>query len=45
MLGAEPHRAYNRILLSHVLAGKVDEPDVELAEAAGHGVDVRTGVR
>ena len=26
VLGAEPHPAYNRILLSSVLAGKVDEP-------------------
>ncbi|KXK63642.1 FAD/NAD(P)-binding oxidoreductase [Micromonospora rosaria] len=44
VLGAEPHRAYNRIMLSTLLAGKIDEPDVELTEAAGHGVDVRTGV-
>ncbi|EEP71702.1 FAD-dependent pyridine nucleotide-disulphide oxidoreductase [Micromonospora sp. ATCC 39149] len=44
VLGAEPHRAYNRIMLSTLLAGKLDEPDVELTEAAGHGVDVRTGV-
>ncbi|MEU7977732.1 FAD-dependent oxidoreductase [Micromonospora sp. NPDC049081] len=44
VLGAEPHRAYNRIMLSTLLAGKVDEPDVELAEVAGQGTDVRTGV-
>jgi assimilatory nitrate reductase electron transfer subunit len=44
VLGAEPHRAYNRIMLSALLAGKLGEPDVELAEAAGQGVDVRTGV-
>ncbi|MFG3598932.1 FAD-dependent oxidoreductase [Micromonospora chersina] len=43
VLGAEPHRAYNRILLSALLAGKIDEPDVELAEVAGQGADVRTG--
>ncbi|MEV4724043.1 FAD-dependent oxidoreductase [Micromonospora humida] len=43
VLGAEPHRAYNRIMLSTLLAGKVDEPDVELAEVAGQGTDVRTG--
>ncbi|MEV0426092.1 FAD-dependent oxidoreductase [Micromonospora sp. NPDC050495] len=43
VLGAEPHRAYNRIMLSTLLAGKIDEPDVELAEVAGQGVDVRTG--
>ncbi|MGC5333144.1 FAD-dependent oxidoreductase [Micromonospora sp. DT62] len=44
VLGAEPHRAYNRIMLSTLLAGKIGEPDVELAEAAGQGVDLRTGV-
>jgi assimilatory nitrate reductase electron transfer subunit len=44
VLGAEPHRAYNRILLSNLLAGKVGEPDVALAEAAGHGLDIRPGV-
>jgi assimilatory nitrate reductase electron transfer subunit len=44
VLGAEPHRAYNRIMLSTLLAGKIGEPDVELAEAAGQGVDVRTGI-
>ncbi|SBT47686.1 FAD-dependent oxidoreductase [Micromonospora auratinigra] len=44
VLGAEPHRAYNRIMLSTLLAGKVDEPDLELTEPAGQGVDVRTGV-
>jgi len=45
VLGAEPHRAYNRIMLSSLLAGTVDESGVELAEAAGHGIDVRPGVR
>lgn len=44
VLGAEPHRAYNRIMLSTLLAGKIGEADVELAEVAGQGVDVRTGV-
>lgn len=44
VLGAEPHRAYNRILLSTLLAGRIGEPDVELTEAAGHGIDLRTGV-
>ncbi|MER5453534.1 FAD-dependent oxidoreductase [Micromonospora sp. NPDC002389] len=44
VLGAEPHRAYNRIMLSTLLTGKISELDVELAEAAGRGVDVRTGV-
>ncbi len=44
VLGAEPHRAYNRILLSSVLAGKHGETDITLTEAAGHGVKTRTGV-
>ncbi|MFI6758625.1 FAD-dependent oxidoreductase [Micromonospora sp. NPDC050417] len=44
VLGAEPHRAYNRIMLSNLLAGKIDETQVELTEAAGHGVDIRPGV-
>jgi assimilatory nitrate reductase electron transfer subunit len=44
VFGAEPHRAYNRILLSNLLAGKLSEPDVALAEAAGHGLDMRPGV-
>jgi assimilatory nitrate reductase electron transfer subunit len=44
VLGAERHRAYNRIMLSSVLAGKVRERDVEITEAAGHGIDLRPGV-
>jgi assimilatory nitrate reductase electron transfer subunit len=44
VLGAEPHRAYNRILLSNVLAGKVAEAEVELTEPAGRGLDLRLGV-
>lgn len=44
VVGAEPHRAYNRILLSNLLAGKAREADVALAEPTGHGVDVRLGV-
>jgi assimilatory nitrate reductase electron transfer subunit len=43
VLGAEPHRAYNRILLSHLLAGKLAERDVELTEAASRAT-VRLGV-
>src|SRR5687768_8957413 len=43
VLGEEPHRAYNRILLSSVLAGKHSEPDIVLTEAAGHGVKTRLG--
>ncbi|GIF75841.1 FAD-dependent oxidoreductase [Asanoa siamensis] len=41
-LGAEPHRPYNRILLSALLAGKVDEDDLAIA-AAPAGADVRLG--
>ncbi|WP_406078267.1 FAD-dependent oxidoreductase [Micromonospora sp. NBC_00858] len=44
VLGAEPHRAYNRIMLSTLLAGRIGEPDVELTEAAVHGIDLRIGV-
>ncbi|WP_328420439.1 FAD-dependent oxidoreductase [Micromonospora sp. NBC_00389] len=44
VLGAEPHRAYNRIMLSTLLAGRIGEPDVELTETAVHGVDLRIGV-
>ncbi|MEU4566753.1 FAD-dependent oxidoreductase [Micromonospora sp. NPDC023956] len=43
VFGAEPHRAYNRIMLSTLLAGKVDEPDVELTDLAGQAAEVRTG--
>ena len=43
-IGAEPFRAYNRILLSSVIAGKVTETDVLLAEPAGRGVVQRLGV-
>ncbi|MFI6265070.1 FAD-dependent oxidoreductase [Micromonospora sp. NPDC051006] len=40
--GAEAHPAYNRILLSALLAGKVGEDDLPLVEPPG-GVDVRLG--
>jgi len=43
-IGAEPHRAYNRILLSGVLAGKLTEPEVTLAEPVGRGLALRLGV-
>ena len=43
-IGAEPHRAYNRILLSGVLAGKLTEPEVILTEPAGRGLALRLGV-
>jgi len=42
VLGAEPHRPYNRILLSSLLAGKTREADIALPESAG--VEVRLGV-
>ncbi|MEV0715061.1 FAD-dependent oxidoreductase [Asanoa sp. NPDC050611] len=41
-LGAEPDRPYNRILLSTLLAGKVDADDLAIA-AAPAGADVRLG--
>ena len=43
-IGAERHRAYNRILLSGVLAGKLNEAEVSLAEPTGRGLDLRLGV-
>jgi assimilatory nitrate reductase electron transfer subunit len=42
VLGAEPHRAYNRILLSNLVAGKVRETDLAMVEPGG-GLDVRLG--
>lgn len=44
VLGAEPHRAYNRILLSNLVAGKSAEADVHLTEPAGRGVRLHLGV-
>ena len=44
VFGAEPHRAYNRILLSNLVAGKTAEADVHLTEAAGRRVRLRLGV-
>lgn len=46
VLGEEPHAAYNRVLLSTVLAGGLGAEAVRLQPegwAAAHGVDVRTG--
>lgn len=43
LFGAEPGPAYNRILLSDVLAGKVSESDLALAEPSG-AIDRRSGV-
>src|SRR5690606_6251150 len=43
VFGAEPCRAYNRILLSEVLAGSVDDDTISLAEPFG-AIDLRTGV-
>jgi assimilatory nitrate reductase electron transfer subunit len=40
---AESHRAYNRILLSSLLAGQAREEDLALAEPSGAGIDVRFG--
>ena len=44
VLGAEPHHAYNRILLSQVIAGRSRESDVRLTETAGPAVRLRLGV-
>lgn len=35
VLGAEPHRAYNRIQLSNLIAGTVAEADLAMVEPAG----------
>lgn len=46
VLGAEQHLAYNRILLSGVLAGSMSPDNVQLhddAWASRHDVDLRTG--
>jgi len=43
VLGAEPHRAYNRILLSSLLAGKVEETDTMLPDARGSRLSLRLG--
>lgn len=42
IVGAEPHRAYNRILLSNLVAGKVREADLAMVEPGGRP-DVRLG--
>lgn len=46
VIGAEPRLAYNRVLLSSVLAGEVGTPDIELKPAhwwRDRGVTVRYG--
>jgi len=46
VLGAERHAAYNRVLLSGVVAGSMTPESIGLHDqdwAARHGVDVRTG--
>lgn len=48
VIGEEPHQAYNRVLLSTVLAGGLTADAVRLQPAGWaerHGVEVRTGVR
>jgi assimilatory nitrate reductase electron transfer subunit len=44
VLGAEEHPAYNRILLSNVVAGKARESDVRLTEPSCPEVQLRLGV-
>ncbi|MBO0759322.1 MAG: NAD(P)/FAD-dependent oxidoreductase, partial [Bradyrhizobiaceae bacterium] len=46
VIGAEPRLAYNRVLLSSVLAGEVETPDIELKPAywwRDRGVTLRYG--
>ena len=48
VVGEEPHPAYNRILLSNVLAGSIAPRETRLRPDtwwASRGIDVRTGVR
>ncbi len=48
VFGEEPHGNYNRIMLSHVLAGEEHEDDIVLNSHdwyADHGVTLRAGVR
>ncbi len=48
MLGEEPGPAYNRVLLSRVLAGTAGYADIQMRTAdwyAAHGVDMRGGLR
>ncbi len=44
VVGSEPHPAYNRILLSNLVAGKAGEAEVRLTESAGRGVRLMLGV-
>ncbi|HEY6797918.1 MAG TPA: FAD-dependent oxidoreductase [Kineosporiaceae bacterium] len=46
VVGGEPYPAYNRVLLSDVVAGRADVAALALGDPAGyaaHGVDVRLG--
>ena len=46
VIGAEPEPAYNRVLLSSLLAGEIGADDVEMrprAWYAEHGIALRTG--
>ncbi len=48
VVGAEPEAAYNRVLLSSMLAGDVTAADIALRDRAWygeHGIALRTGVR
>jgi ferredoxin-nitrate reductase len=47
MLGEEPGPAYNRVLLSKILAGTAGYADIQMRSAdwyAAHGVDMRGGI-
>jgi nitrite reductase (NADH) large subunit len=48
VIGAEPEPAYNRVLLSALLAEDVSRTDIEMKPRAwyeAHGIDLKTGVR
>lgn len=46
VVGKEPHPAYNRVLLSSLLAGEIAEDDIRLRDRGwydAHGIDLITG--
>ena len=48
VIGEEPRLAYNRVLLSSVLSGDIDQNDIDLKPAEwwrGHGVTLRYGCK
>ncbi|MEM6988765.1 MAG: FAD-dependent oxidoreductase, partial [Pseudomonadota bacterium] len=48
VIGSEPHPAYNRVLLSQVLAGELSTDDIGLRSQAWYeqnGIDIRSGAK